>query len=186
MLSADKVFIDTGGGDDVITIDALRGNGTIFGGPGNDKLFLDGRDTSFGYELHNTFDGTSLDWNGGEGDDTVELYFVSAGMTNLNIVGDSDGVNTMTARCTDLACTILSRAMFLANIQKPGTLIATIERVNIDGGSTMTNVHLYLNDGENRVYFDNTFAATYVYGGDDIDSFQIGQVSSTWVNFVPT
>jgi Ca2+-binding RTX toxin-like protein len=139
---ADKLFIDAGGGDDVITIDALRGNGTVLGGPGNDKLLVDTRYPSSGDTVVNTLDGSSLLWNGGGGNDTVEIYFVSTGTTHLNKIGDSDGVNNVTASCMNGACTILSSHLFETNLLEPGlSYSTTLECINLEAGSTNTNIH---------------------------------------------
>eukprot|EP00956_Cyclotella_meneghiniana_P037709 scaffold143271_cov100-Cyclotella_meneghiniana.AAC.1 len=86
-----SLFIDVGSDDDVVYIDYLGGNGTVLGGSGEDLLLLDARGSPD--EPVNTMDRSHLDWNGGEGDDSVEMYFVSSGTTNLNIVGDNMDVN---------------------------------------------------------------------------------------------
>jgi hypothetical protein len=61
-------------------------------------------------------DGTSLSWDGGGDEDSVELYFVSTGNTSLTLLGDNDGPNYVTLHCSNIACIILSRDTFLANI----------------------------------------------------------------------
>jgi hypothetical protein len=173
---AGNLFIDVGAGDDVIDIDALGGNGTVLGGLGNDLLLLDGRDSDNVEELHNTMDGSHLNWNGGGGDDTVELYYVSAGTTNLNIIDDNLDVNQVIVRCSDLECTILSRSTFLANIHNPNASNTSLERINLDETASVTSLLLYLNGGENNVHFDDTFAVMDVFGGDEKDSFFVGQM----------
>jgi hypothetical protein len=120
--------------------------------------------------------GTRIDWNGGEGDDMVEMYFVSAGSTNLNIIGDADGTNEVIANCADLPCTILSRQTFLANIHDPGLSNSTVERISVDETASITSLILHLNSGENSVSFDDTFAEMEVFGGNETDSFSVGQV----------
>lgn len=154
----------------------ITGNGTVLGGPGDDLLLLDGRDPDSLDEPRNTMDGSHLDWDGGEGDDTVEMFFVSAGTTNLNIVGDNLDVNQVILRCADWACTVLSRRTFLANIHYPRVSNSTLERINLDGTASITSVLLYLNGGENSVHFDDTISVMDVFGGDDKDSFHVGQM----------
>lgn len=151
--------IDSGNDDDEIEIYALGGDAYVFGGNGTDVLKLDARDPN-SEEPHNTMDGSTLSWNGGHGDDRVEMYFVSEGTTNLNITGDKYDVNQLIARCSDDACTILSRRLFLANIHHPGILDSSVERINLDNdtASLSGGVLLYLNDGENSVHFDDTMA----------------------------
>ena len=172
---AANLFIDAGAGDDSVYIFSLPGgNGTVLGGPGNDLLFLDGRDPDLNVvdSPLNTMDGSNLYWNGGGGDDTVEMYFVSAGTSNLNIVNDSDGVNRLIAKCTDQPSTILSRKTFLANIHHSDSM--SLERINLDSvTASITSVLLYLNGGENKVHFDDTLAAMKVFGGNE-------QVSGNW------
>ena len=53
----------------------------------------------------NTMDGTSLNWNGGDGEDRVDMQFVSAGTTNLNLFGDTQGSNSVVLRCAEVNCT---------------------------------------------------------------------------------
>lgn len=155
-------YLDINAGDDndTIKILALGGNATVKGQGGSDLLLLDARNESD--SLRNTMDASHLDWNGGLGaddNDKVEMYFVSAGTTNLNLVDDNQGVNTLIARCSDNACTMLSRRTFLANIHIPGNPGSTLERVNIDSkNQSLTKLLLYLNGGENSVYFDDTIA----------------------------
>ena len=57
-----------------------------------------------------------IDWSGGQGNDKVEMYFVSAGTTNLNIANDKHGNNEVFVSCADWSCTVLSRSIFLANM----------------------------------------------------------------------
>ena len=60
-------------------------------------------------------DGTSIYWNGGDGVDNLEMYFVSAGTTSIELFGDNNietGENFMTLRCADIACIVLSRRTF--------------------------------------------------------------------------
>jgi Ca2+-binding RTX toxin-like protein len=141
---ADKLFIDAGGGDDLITIDALRGNGTVLGGPGNDKLLVDTRDPSSGDTVVNTLDGSSLLWNGGGGNDTVEIYFVSTGTTHLNTVGESDGVNNVAASCSNGLCTILSSDFFETNLHQPGSNYSTtLQCINLEAAGSATTSILF-------------------------------------------
>lgn len=129
------------------------------------------------------------------------MYLVSAGTTNLNVVGDNNDVNVLVARCSNVACTVLSRETFLANIHRPEDKNTTLERINIDSTASITSLLLYLNGGENSVHFDDTIAVTVsrlvfisrsisfvdsrislfilhqdVFGGDDNDSFYFGQM----------
>lgn len=164
-----------GDGDDKVTIDCLGANGTVKGGIGDDLLLLDSRGNRDGSTM-NTMDGSHLDWSGGEGNDSVEMYFVSTGTTVLNIVEDDMGSNQVIARCSDEACTMLSRSAFLVNIHNPGTSESSYERINLSPTALIASLLLYLNGGENSVHFDDTFSATTVVGGDDKDSFYIGQI----------
>jgi len=109
--------IDTGDDNDIIHIYGLGfgTSATVLGGSGNDTLKIDGRDGGSA-RVKNTMDGTSLNWNGGLGKDMLETYFVSAGNSNLTLFGDSKGPNYVTIKCADIACVVLSRDTFLANM----------------------------------------------------------------------
>ena len=136
---AGSLVIDAGEGNDIVTVDYLGGkssaiitldmksssslmillaqlgDGTVPGGPGNDRLLLDGRD--FTREGHtNTMYNSHINWSGGQDNDKVEMYFVSAGTTNLNIANDKHGNNEVVVRCAGWSCTVLSRSIFLANM----------------------------------------------------------------------
>ena len=167
--------IDAGEDDDVITINNLfESNGTVLGGAGNDLLLLDGRGLHFGYP--NTFHRSNLDWNGGEGDDMVEMWFVGHGISNLNFVDDTSGTNQAIARCIDEICDILSRSTFIANVLNPDSSDYTNERINLQPTASIYDFTLYLNGGDNTMYFDDTFCIIDVFGGDDNDSFYVGQM----------
>lgn len=169
-----SLFFDTGDGEDIVEINHLEdGNGTVLGGDGDDLLLLDARGDS---DRLNTMDGSHLDWNGGEGDDMVEMYFVSSGTTNLNIFGDNSGVNQVKARCIDEICNMLSRKTFLANIHYPESSESSIERINLHPTANLYDLHLSLNGGDNTMFFDDTFCIYDVIGGDGNESFHIGQL----------
>lgn len=86
-----SLFIDLGAGNDIVSIKYLGGNGTVLGGIGDDTLKLDARGSST--SPTNTMDGSHLNWNGGEGSDIVEIYFVPVGTMNLILYNmKSDGV----------------------------------------------------------------------------------------------
>jgi hypothetical protein len=112
--------IDVGSDDDVIEIAGLGygSNVTILGGAGSDTLLLDGRESEDIEDPSlaiNTMDGTSIYWNGGDGVDNLEMYFVSAGTTSIELFGDNNietGENFMTLQCADIACIVLSRQTF--------------------------------------------------------------------------
>jgi len=166
--------VTAGDGNDVIKIFGLQGNATIYGNGGNDKLLVDGRGDGIG---KNSMDGTSLNWHGGEGEDEVQMQFVSAGVTNLNLFGDNNGPNTVVLYSMSVASTILSRATFVANIHDPGNPTTSLERVNTDSETqSITSLLLYLLVGENSVHFDDTIATMDVFGGPEKDSFHIGQM----------
>lgn len=103
----------------------------------------------------------------------LDMYFVSAGVTNVNIEGDSDGTNTVIARCSNATSnTVLSRSTFLANIGE-----TTLERINIDKNTaTITALLLYLSGGDNSVHFDDTIGPIEIVGGPEADSFYFGQI----------
>lgn len=127
-------FIYSGEGDDTINLFALKNNstGTIYGEEDNDTLNIDGRGLDDEILL-NQFDGTSLRWSGGIGDDTVNTYFTSTGISFLEIFDDLNrgDVNQLNVDCANFACYLLSREYFLANIHDINNSNSTVERINI-------------------------------------------------------
>lgn len=164
-----NLFVDAGPDDDYVFIDYLEGNGTVLGGSGDDLLVLDAR----GVSGNNTMDGSHLSWDGGGGNDTVDMYFISVGTTNLNIFGE--GSEQVVAKCDD-TCAILSQKTFVANIINSDQF--SLERINLEHGASVSTTYLYLNDEKNssKVTFDDTWSVTNVFGGAENDSFQIGQL----------
>jgi len=153
-------YLYAGNGDDAIAVYGLGEDtlGVVYGQNGNDTLTVDGRTSAEG----NLFDKTRLRWSGGMNDDKLLVNFTSFGTSNLDIFGDKNGTNTLTIDCPDLSCSILSRENFIANIQDMEDDETSVERINIDKTSTsgvsIIRVQLRLNDGENQVFFDDTFA----------------------------
>ena len=150
------IFLDTGEGDDQIEIFGLGGNARVLGGAGKDKLLIDSRSSEGGF---NTIDGYEVIWDGGSGDDELETFFVSSGVTNIMISGDNEGSNIVNSHCPPVACTVLSRDTFLANIQDPDDTNAAVERLSIDKDTqSITSLRLFLHKGNNSVFFDDTIA----------------------------
>ena len=160
----------------------MQGDTTIYGGDGNDTVLVDGRDPND--DTRNTLDGTTLRWNGEEGADQLEVYFVSSGTTNVDLFGDGDLdllPNFVILNCADIACTVLSRETFLANIHDQDNPDTTLERVNIESDQSITSLLLYLNEGNNSAHFDDLIATTQVFGSTNplfSNRFYIGQVRS--------
>jgi hypothetical protein len=151
-----NLTIDGGAGNDVFSVWSLYGGTTtvLKGGIGNDTLKIDGRASE---GQGSTIDNTVIAWSGGLDDDTLETYFVSNGTTTLNIFEDP-GINIMRLDCADVACYVLSRENFLANIHTPGDNSSTVERINLEATANIANIVIRLNDGLNQMYFDDTMA----------------------------
>ena len=130
--AGENFLIETGEDDDVISIYAFEpGNiGTIFGGGGDDILNIDGTGNHSIQE--NTFDGSTIRFSGGAGDDEVNTIFTSAGISNLDLFDDFGGDNFLNIECANFACYVLSRENFLANIHDTDDPNSTVERINID------------------------------------------------------
>lgn len=94
--------VTAGEGNDKINITGLQGDATVYGDGGEDELYVDGRAEGIG---RNTLNGTDLNWNGGLGQDYLEMQLVGAGTTNLNLFGDGDGPNTVVLLSTEVAAT---------------------------------------------------------------------------------
>lgn len=146
--------------------------GRVNGEAGHDTLIVDGTRTS----LNNSFDDTVLEWSGGLGNDKLKMKFASFGNTNLNIIDDKNGSNTIDVECDNIDCTMLSRATFLANILDMEDDNSSVERINIDDTALINRVLVNLNEGSNRIFFDDTFSTMDVFGGTGVDKFYIGQL----------
>lgn len=170
-----NLLVDAGADNDVIFVDYLDGNGTVWGGTGDDLLLLDARGGNSSHPM-NTMDMSHLNWDGGEGSDTVDMHFVSSGTTNLNVFGDA-GSDRIIARCSNETCSVLSQSTVMANIHNTESSHSSLERINMEPGSSIESLFLYLNEeSENSVYFDDTISTTFVFGGNENDSFHIGQI----------
>ena len=75
----------------------------IFGGDGNDVLWVDGTYGSRDNATYptNTFNLTLLRWSGGNGDDTINAVFTSNGTTNIDLFNDTAGVNILNIASTN-------------------------------------------------------------------------------------
>ena len=57
---------------------------------------------------------------GGDGDDELNAYFTSEGISTIEVTdsGNDSGNNKLNLECWQVACTLLSRDTFVANIQE--------------------------------------------------------------------
>ena len=146
-----SLFVDAGDDEDWIQVYGLGygADATVHGGSDNDVLYVDPRSSEG--EGRNKMNGTILSWDGGHGNDGLEMFFVSTGFTNLNVFGDNQDTNEIIVHCPDVVCTVLSRDTFLANIHDPGNPIGSLERLNIDKASSeISSLLLFLHEGNNR------------------------------------
>lgn len=146
-----SLFIDAGADDDLITIYGLgyQSTASVHGGGGEDQLYVDPRSSTEGMG-RNKMNDTTLSWNGGGDNDFLEMHFASTGFTDLDITDDNEGTNEAIVHCPDIACTVLSRDTFLANIHDPGNPNGSLERLNMKNDATITSLLLFLHEGNNR------------------------------------
>lgn len=146
--------------------------GRVNGQGDNDTLIVDGTRTS----LNNSFDDTELEWSGGLGDDKLIMKFASFGNMDVNVINDQSGSNTMELECDAIDCSLLSRETFLANIRNMTDDSTSVERINVREAGTINKILVNLNEGLNRIFFDDTFSQMDVFGGTSQDKFYIGQL----------
>jgi len=124
-----------------------------------------------------------MEW--GAGDDELNSYFTSSGVSTIEIIDDNNvaGLNKISVECWQVACKLLSRDTFIANIPEVNMVNKTIiemvlERINLKNSSSPNNeVNILFNNSvSNHIFFDGTVAATNVQGGEGDDTFQIGQL----------
>ncbi|CAB9505193.1 Kringle domain [Seminavis robusta] len=174
------IEIQGGQSNDVFSVRQLfEGTTAVFKGlDGDDILNVDGRPFN-STELGSTVENTLIRWSGGNGNDTLNTYFVSYGDSTIELFDDNDGTNRINIDCADFACHILSRNNFLANIHDTESSSSTVERINLYQSTEMpvsvSAIVLRLNGGLNRMFFDDTMAKFDVFGGPDRDEFRIGQ-----------
>lgn len=150
-----------------------------------------------GDDSRNTLDGTTLRWNGGNGGDLLKAFFVSAGTSRLDMFGDDANdlrPNQAILHCADIACTVLSRGTFVANIHDPDDPDTTTERLNLLSNQSITSLLIFLNKGNNTFHADDLVATTQVFGSDVLPNpfsnrYYIGQVSKSasllaWIRFL--
>jgi len=175
--------IYAGGGSDSLYFYGL-GNRTvanIFGQDGNDIIWIDGTKNFATNPMVNTIGGSRLRWSGGDGDDRMNIALSSFLDSDIDIFDDMLGINDVNIDCAPIACTMLSRESFLANIHKPSSSSSTVERINLvrvadssalsgwRNTAAINSIVLRLNEGKNVMYFDDTFAPMEVYGGPEDD-----------------
>jgi len=176
-------------GDDTFYVSGIGGNtkAVVFGNGGDDFLFVNGTRQPFSSSIKgpvNGLDRSVLRWSGGDGNDVLRAVFVSSGTFLLDVFDDTVGTNNITVDCGTRACSVLNRENFIANDQldvfEKINMNRHIETENIteldqDPADELTfidtarvnNVLVRLNDGENRIHFDDTFAPVTVFGGPE-------------------
>ncbi|GAX18396.1 hypothetical protein FisN_2Lh003 [Fistulifera solaris] len=174
-----NLFVEGGGGNDVFYVYGAGDDSTItiFGEDGDDTLLVDGTDGNVDMTV-NTLDTSSVRWSGGLNNDEITVVLTSTGSTNIDLFDDSGlGINKLAVECSNFACYLLSRRTFIANIHDVSDVSSDVERISIDINSVNLNtIQVNLNNGENEMYFDDTMAPMNVFGGNDADSFYIGQL----------
>jgi len=158
-----------GGGQDQLYVYGLGEKSTarLFGDNGNDTLIVDG--TGFtATKPVNSLQQSTLQWDGGVGQDTATIQLSSVGDFTMDILGDTDGMR-LTVYCDNYDSVMLSRVNFLANIHNTSHENSTIERINLLGAARLNSIAVFLGEGNNSMYFDDTMAAIDVFGGSSSD-----------------
>lgn len=177
-----ELLIRTRGEADDIYVDGLAMDvmANVYGGSEDDTIYIDGTD-NWNEPAVNLLEGSRLRWNGELDDDTMRIKLGVVGTSDIDIFNDVDGINDVIVNCANSSSFVLSRENFLANIHNITDVNSTVERINLiresDGGeltgffepATINSLVMMLNDGENVMYFDDTFAPMEVYGGPQSD-----------------
>jgi hypothetical protein len=180
--------IYAGGGDDLLYFYGLGkwAVANVWGEDGDDIIWMDGTNNFQTDPPMNTFGESKLRWSGGNDDDTMHIKLSSLGNTDIDFFDDLDGVNDVNIDCTDSNTVMLSRENFLANIHDREDPASTVERINLirvadpaevsgwRDSATINSMVLRLNDGENKMFIDDTFAPINVFGGPSVDGKKKG------------
>lgn len=165
---------------DQFRVKASAGTIVIHAGGGDDQVWIDGTD-DFALPAINRLAGTHFKWSGGHGNDAMHLKLGSLGNVQYDLFDDRSGVNALNIDCSGADDVLLSRENFLANIHNVSDPDTTIERINLirdDNEEELSGwfdtaiintIVLRLNSGENKMYFDDTFAPIDVLGGGQTD-----------------
>jgi hypothetical protein len=152
----------------------------VYGGSGDDTVWIDGT-KNFTYPPMNLLEESRLRWSGGLGYDTMFIKLSSLGSSNIDIFNDVKGINDVNIACTDADTVMLSRENFLANIHNISDSNSTVERINLirevndtelsgwRDTASINTIFIRLNEGENEMYFDDTFAPLDIFGGSSVD-----------------
>jgi len=180
--------------DDTIAIRSISGVTTIHGQAGNDGILVnvkyDIAAAQFERTHLNGLDGVlNLHGEGGSDKYTINLAHEGSALINVHDNGaQGDGMDTLIVNGADVVAglvndpddTFLLRRDFVALLNDSGgdNVFDQVERVNYDEN---INAGLFVNGlgGDDFFAADDNSAITTLDGGDDSDTFQIGQVFGT-------
>jgi len=140
----------------------------VYGDGGNDSLYVDGSGNRKEPPV-NLLTGSQIRWSGGDNDDTMYMNLSTSGTSLFDIFDDLNGINKVVIDCSKEDTTLLSRKTFLANVHDTSNENSTIERINLLSTARLDSVAVFLGEGNNSMYFDDTMAVIGVVGGSSSD-----------------
>ena len=188
--------VDSGAGDDVLTVETTSGPTLVKGGAGADSIsinaILDPPGTPNGLAGGVTRSpANALTLVGGAGSDTYTISVWSAGSSRTVVAdGSDDGAsNALFVNGTESADTFLLRSGVVAALNRPLTGTTGIQR-SFAGAELITydntiNAGLAVNGlaGNDVFALDDNSTSTVINGGAGDDSFFVGQMYGDTVTF---
>jgi len=146
----------------------------VYGEQHPDNIWVDGTGGSTANAPRNNLANARLRWSGSGNDDTINIKLSSVNNTYIDLFDDNYDINDVNIDCGNVACYVLSRENFIANVHNMSDPNSTVERITLvrSGGQNTAIIHtvvLRLNGGRNQMYFDDTFAPMEVFGGPLVD-----------------
>jgi len=168
----------------------------LFGGEGDDLVFIDGTDYKSKPADVNALHLSTLQWTGGNGRDTATIQSSGVGEFDLELLDEQgdDGAITVYGPPSNNTV-LLSRANILAFIHNMTDANSTVERIHlINGNSTipamtaplLPPISIHLEGVENAIYFDDTFSTISVYGGNHSNGTYVARLMTPLREQQPT
>ncbi|MFP6612284.1 MAG: hypothetical protein VB835_08235, partial [Pirellulales bacterium] len=176
----ENLNVRTGGGGDIVNIQATNAATTVEAGSGDDIIRVNY--DNLGLQTFESGLGDVLNLHGQRGADTYLVGLAGRGSAWINVhdqtPADDRSVDTLDIFGSDQTDYFLFRPNSISSVEldanRQPKLGGEVERVNYNGEIGAASV--YGREGDDRFIFDDTSSSLVVYGQRGDDSFQVGQM----------